>query len=836
MNPTVEDQIKLEEFYKTQAEEMFKKRMEDHRQKGNITSLAIGGGLKKIFVNTFSANVKAWIEKEIQPHRGVQKVYKDLLIDMLDAFGKDKAVLTFCAVTLENVVNMVMANNGMNAVSYIGTHIGKSLYYDAKLEAFLKEDGNNKQENRIQAGLDNRAGQLRKEMHIKKIMQKFEYDWTKYNTKAVLALGAILIDILVASTDLLEYVPYHRKGMQVVATERFLELYKENGDFFAKFMTDYVPTIIPPKQWENLNDGGYYGILASKVTFIRLNYMIGKTKIVKDYLRKLQEVDLSEIMGAVNKIQETPYRINTAMLFVVSQIIDKGGDMAGIEKLDPNPFPKKYPRENQTAFKKRIQIYNEEEIKRRSKALRAVKIFNYAKSFSTYENIYFPCNIDFRGRIYPISALNHQGDDLMKSLVNYSNPVACQTEDDIDLLAIQGCNLYGNDKIPLRERIAFIKENHEHIIKSQDSPFDYDWWLQADEPLQFLAFCYEWEKATTYLSIKGTIIGFKCSIPIAYDGTCSGLQHYSAMLHDEVGGSAVNLIDHDRPADIYQEVADKVLKIVKEDAQNGTTDEIKKEATGGGQNIKFGTRTLAQAWLAYGITRKVCKRPVMTLAYGSGQYGFQEQIYSDTTTQNKEFDRIEKPCAKYLAKIIWECVQTTVISATEGMKYLRALASELVKHGLPVNWWTPLGLPVQQQYLKMIQMSFRTRFGERMSMPLYYQQVDPNETLDLNAQKNGIAPNFIHSLDSTHLMMVVNEAELTNYTTIHDSFGTSLGEARRLQKVIREQLHKLYTEHKPLEQFKEYVEEQIGEPVDIELPRLGNLDLDNILTSTFVFH
>ena len=64
MNPTVEDQINLEQFYKTQAEEMFKKRMEDHRQKGNITSLAIGGGLKKVFVNTFSTNVKAWIEKE----------------------------------------------------------------------------------------------------------------------------------------------------------------------------------------------------------------------------------------------------------------------------------------------------------------------------------------------------------------------------------------------------------------------------------------------------------------------------------------------------------------------------------------------------------------------------------------------------------------------------------------------------------------------------------------------------------------------------------------------------------------------------------------------------
>ena len=54
-----------------------------------------------------------------------------------------------------------------------------------------------------QAVPDNRVGSLRKEMHIKKIMQKFEYEWTKYNTKAVLALGAILIDILVESTDLL---------------------------------------------------------------------------------------------------------------------------------------------------------------------------------------------------------------------------------------------------------------------------------------------------------------------------------------------------------------------------------------------------------------------------------------------------------------------------------------------------------------------------------------------------------------------------------------------------------------------------------------------------------
>ena len=227
----------------------------------------------------------------------------------------------------------------------------------------------------------------------------------------------------------------------------------------------------------------------------------------------------------------------------------------------------------------------------------------------------------------------------------------------------------------------------------------------------------------------------------------------------------------------------------------------------------------------------------MTLAYGSGQYGFQEQIYEDTTKGNPHFERFAKPCAKYMAKLVWQEVQTTVVSATEGMKYLKELAKVLTKHGLPVNWWTPLGLPVQQQYLKLVQKKFRTRFGDMVGWRGYYQDVADDESLDANGQKNGIAPNFIHSLDSTHLMMVVNEAGLSNYTTIHDSFGTSIGEARHLQVVIREQLYKLYTEHEPIEQFKQYVEEMTGEDLsDIPEPPKGTLNLENILTSTFIFH
>lgn len=86
-------------------------------------------------------------------------------------------------------------------------------------------------------------------------------------------------------------------------------------------------------------------------------------------------------------------------------------------------------------------------------------------------------------------------------------------------------------------------------------------------------------------------------------------------------------------------------------------------------------------------------------------------------------------------------------------------------------------------------------------------------------------------------MMVVNEAGLKNYTTIHDSFGTSLGETKVLKRVLREQLYKLYTEHKPLEALKEYVESEIQTKLpEIELPPKGTLDLREILLSEYVFH
>lgn len=826
----LENEIRYEAEAKETAKRLFLERLENAKGTNTLARTQIGKGLLNYLTEHYHANTLAFIENELKPRRGVQKPYKQNLLEYVKHLGLKEVVLTMCATTLNITINQCYSLHG-NSISSLARKIGQKIHEDLKLSQFCKV--HKADSGRTLIGLNKRVAQDKKDSFIKQVYKLHQFEFVEPQVKALMTLGLNLLDILIQTTELFEYKIYE-KSTRIVPTTKFYQVWDKNTDFILSKLSGDVPTIIPPKPWTDLENGAYYGELATNVRFIRQAFFRRKTRTYKTYIDNLSEIDLSDMMGAVNKIQETPYQINKEVLEVVDYILEHGGDRAGLVATEPEPeigllegeYTEQELKDHKHEYVKRIH----REIVRKSKALRTFVTWKNAQELAKHPTIYFPCNVDFRGRIYPISRFSHQGDDLMKSLIQYAKPVPCKAPSDISLLEIQGCNLYGNDKISLTERVQWVKDNKDLILSSANEPLECTFWESADEPLQFLAFCKEYKNALDYIEKNGSILGYKCHIVIAYDGTCSGLQHYSALLHDEISGKAVNLVDNTRPADIYQQVADKIIPLVTNDFNNGTEDVVKDGKT------TFGTKTLATAWLSYGITRKVCKRCVMTLPYGSGQYGFSEHILADTCQDNVIFEGIEKQASRYLAKHIWAGVNQVVVSAIEGMKYLKAIASELIKEDLPVQWWTPLGFPVQQQYIKSSVESFRTRLGSKMSMPMYYVDIAKEEHVDKIAQRNGIAPNFIHSLDSTHLMMVVNSAGLNNYSTIHDSFGTSLGEASHLKVVIRKQLYKLYTEHRPLERFKEYAEMLIGHKLDIKEPKKGTLDLKEILTSTYVFH
>lgn len=200
---TLEQQIELEQYYTTLAQESFKKKLEQARNQGRITSQPLGSGLKKLFVEAFATNIGSWVDEQTKPKRGVSKKYVPLLKAMLEAFGRENLILNICATVLERAINETLATDNKANVSSCAMQIGKSLYYNGYTEAYLKQDGTGTQVNRIQEGLNKRAYQGQKERHIARVMEKNKFEWVKFEKAVIILLGVDLLYILVNSTDLI---------------------------------------------------------------------------------------------------------------------------------------------------------------------------------------------------------------------------------------------------------------------------------------------------------------------------------------------------------------------------------------------------------------------------------------------------------------------------------------------------------------------------------------------------------------------------------------------------------------------------------------------------------
>ena len=95
-------------------------------------------------------------------------------------------------------------------------------------------------------------------------------------------------------------------------------------------------------------------------------------------------------------------------------------------------------------------------------------------------------------------------------------------------------------------------------------------------------------------------------------------------------------------------------------------------------------------------------------------------------------------------------------------------------------WITPLGLPVLQPYRKAASHTVSTML---QSVTL----VLDSDALPVSSQKQKTAfpPNFVHSLDATHMLMTtlkMKEKQLT-FAAVHDSFWTHPCDVDEMNKV-----------------------------------------------------
>ena len=119
---------------------------------------------------------------------------------------------------------------------------------------------------------------------------------------------------------------------------------------------------------------------------------------------------------------------------------------------------------------------------------------------------------------------------------------------------------------------------------------------------------------------------------------------------------------------------------------------------------------------------------------------------------------------------------------------------------------------------------------------------EDTDNIDLKRMQNGIAPNWVHSMDAAHLMKTVNMMEANvdgnvSIHVVHDSYGCHAADVPMLNTVLRMAFVEMYSEP-VLETFRENIHGQLddlnqGELEDLPLP--GDLDLEQVMESSFFF-
>jgi DNA-directed RNA polymerase len=811
--------------------------------KGNVT--AEGIALQKLGIERLAGVIKEYFDK---PLRGtVNRQRKPLL-----SYKGRETDLAFLIIS--SVISSVMKRPA-SAQQLVGILL-RNLKNDIMLETFQE------QEPKLFAYIEyeyKKRGQDYINSRKKRLAQLLvEQQVEEIDTTT----GVAMMELLVGSNlGLIEKFRRHttntkRAGKSPLYFFKLTEDAEEVVGNIQQFLTElsitYKPLVIPPREWGEGICGGYHH--SDCKGFIKLKN--NKQRGIYGGLIK-EGLDLSRLYSVVNKIQATSWRVNEWMFDVVDNILEnnvtdyskpkdnpkciaglpyqeyvKVDDLVKPEKFgkvftDARGFPRHENRADYTAYyKRREDVLAKLEANNSRRIIYAVA-FDIAKQFKKYDKFYFSYKSDFRGRLYPVQQVfNPQATSNVKALMEFGEGVE-STVEGIYWLKVALANARGYDKLPYEERVAYVDANIKEILRSAESPLEnVSFWTEADEPLMFLSGCKALSDA-----LDGKLVHY----PVPLDATCSGIQIYSGLLMDEEGARAVNVINNEtgRPADIYKEVAD----VVERRLMSG---DYPKEFTftdSEGNFTEVKTTREAQG-LRGKVDRKKTKRNVMTQPYSVTQRGMYEQLrelFDEAQDDGKEFWKGEKWVSiKLLTHLNTQAIFEVVKGAIIGQEYIKEITKHFNLSNKPLVWKTPIfGFPVIQASQKRRKKRLATQLGK---LQFTYLTGD----IDSRKQTSSIAPNFIHSLDATLMLLTVErlaeEYNVTDFALIHDSFAVPCTEVAHLNNAVRDSYVELFMSE-PLAEWYEQLQAKLPN-VKLQHPdevMLYTLNIQDVWDSDYIF-
>ncbi|KAF2241091.1 DNA-directed RNA polymerase mitochondrial precursor [Trematosphaeria pertusa] len=734
--------------------------------------------------------------------------------------------------------------NGSLKVSVLTTAIGHDIENEINADAKQRHDASvRKHRSRARKDLLGRLARTSRETapspkpDVTEDVQKDDFERRNFPLAIRARIGALALEHLMQAAMVTVNAEDPKTGKQLTSTQPAFHhhtgftqgrkvgwiaphheiMKKLRNEPLHSVSTHRLPMIFEPKPWASFDDGGYY---TGRELVIR-------TKAADTSQRAyahsaISNGDMGKVLAGLDVLGKVPWQINRDVFTVMAQAWNAGEGVGGLvaENADPGrpaePGPEASP-EERSKWTRKVKEY--ENVKSGLHSQRCFQNFQLeiAKGYLKEKKIYFPHSVDFRGRAYPIPPiLNHIGADMARGLLKFANGKELGAVG-LQWLKVHLANLYGYDKASLRERENFAMDNINEIYDSATNPLSgRRWWAKAEDPWQCLACCIELKNALD----SPDPTRFVSRLPVHQDGTCNGLQHYAALGGDHAGASQVNLEPSDRPQDIYTGVAEIVKEMVVKDAADG--------------------HVVAQ-FVKDKITRKVVKRTVMTNVYGVTFMGAKLQVLDELKEIFPNFQETDKirslaTPALYVAMKIFhalgrifngaqeiqywlgECGDriTTSLSAEQIKKIQERLegkaASYDAKYKQPekfgpasmkklnksletfknsIIWTTPLKMPVVQPYRKHNSHVVKTSLQD-----ITVINRSRTDMVDKRKQLQAFPPNFIHSLDASHMLLSAlkcNELGL-DFAAVHDSFWTHAADIPNLNVVLRDAFVRMHSE------------------------------------------
>ena len=576
-------------------------------------------------------------------------------------------------------------------------------------------------------------------------------------------------------------------------------------------LAKFLPMLTVPRQWQGFREGGF---LEKEVSVVRLDPDDLQAK--RYAITASRNGDMSQVFAGLDVLAKTPWKINRGVFDVMVEAWNSGQAIAKIPPENPiSDLPPEPPQD--AVMGERLKwLKKVKEVENYKGGLRSQRCFQnfqleVARAFLN-ETFYFPHNVDFRGRAYPMAPfLNHMGADNARGLLTFAES-RILGPNGLWWLKVHLANVFGYDKASFQERVEFTEGHLPEIIDSAKKGLHGDrWWLTAEDPWQCLAACKELTAALEFPDPTK----FRSSLAVHQDGTCNGLQHYAALGGDTAGAKQVNLEPGNRPSDIYTAVAEMVKTEIKQDASKGH---------------------IIAVHLDGKVTRKVVKQTVMTNVYGVTFMGAKMQVrkqldailtsFPDThaVNRNTAAGYIAKKIFSSLARMFngahdiqyWfgDCAgricssvspdQITAIRKEEQGEVRPSVFRNKIRQlrGGPkidpnsfstgVIWTTPLKMPVVQPYSKKGLNKIKTNL-----QLITIQKPSVMDPIHKANQLQAFPPNFIHSLDGTHMFLTALKCDQLglNFAAVHDSFWTHAGDVDALNRVTRDAFIKMHSEN-----------------------------------------